>query len=93
MSTRCAEHAFDTRSILELVFAPATKAMGADHNWLAASDKEIVDATLGELERLFPTEIGPGVPGGGAQVLKATVVRVTRSVYVTTPGCNKFWPG
>mmetsp|Transcript_46288 Transcript_46288/g.90373 ORF Transcript_46288/g.90373 Transcript_46288/m.90373 type:complete len:543 (-) Transcript_46288:377-2005(-) len=93
MSTCCAEHASDTRSMLELVFAPATEAVGADRNWLAASDEEIVDATLGELERLFPTEIGPEVPGGGAQVLKSTVVRVPRSVYATTPGRNKFRPG
>eukprot|EP00537_Pseudo-nitzschia_pungens_P003000 CAMPEP_0172374794 /NCGR_PEP_ID=MMETSP1060-20121228/57635_1 /TAXON_ID=37318 /ORGANISM="Pseudo-nitzschia pungens, Strain cf. cingulata" /LENGTH=586 /DNA_ID=CAMNT_0013101617 /DNA_START=217 /DNA_END=1977 /DNA_ORIENTATION=+ len=92
MSTCCEEYASDTASMLELVFAPATEAVGADRNWIAASDEEIIDATLLELERLFPTEIGPDVPGGGARVTKSTVVRVPRSVYATTPGRNKFRP-
>lgn len=26
-------------------------------NWIAQSDEEIIDATMGELARLFPTEI------------------------------------
>eukprot|EP00536_Pseudo-nitzschia_multiseries_P002634 jgi/Psemu1/184015/e_gw1.35.115.1 len=92
MSTCCEEYASDTASMLELVFAPATEAVGADRNWIAASDEEIIDATLLELQRLFPTEIGPNAPNGGAQVTKSTVVRVPRSVYATTPGRNKFRP-
>ncbi len=92
MSTCCEEYASETNSMLELVFAPATEAVGADRNWIAASDEEIIEATLKELERLFPTEIGPKAANGGAQVLKSTVVRVPRSVYATTPGRNKFRP-
>jgi len=92
MSTCCEEYASDTASMLELVFAPATEAVGADRNWIGASDEEIIDATLLELRRLFPTEIGPDAPNGGAQVTKSTVVRVPRSVYATTPGRNKFRP-
>merc|ERR1712071_573335 len=92
MSTCCEEYASDTSSMLELVFAPATEAVGADRNWIAASDEEIIDATLLELRRLFPTEIGPDAADGGAQVTKSSVVRVPRSVYATTPGRNKFRP-
>lgn len=94
MSTCCEEYASSTNSMLELVFAPATPEVGAEQNWLASSDEEIIDATMKELERLFPKEIGPdAVDGrGGAQITKATVVRVPRSVYATTPGRNKFRP-
>jgi len=92
MSTCCDEYASETTSMLELVFAPATKSVGADRNWIACSDEEIIEATLVELQRLFPNEIGPGAPNGGAQVTKSTVVRVPRSVYATTPGRNKFRP-
>lgn len=91
MSVCCEEHASET-SMLELVFAPATEDVGADRNWIAASDEEIIDATLMELRRLFPTEIGPDAPDGGARVTKSTVVRVPRSVYAATPGRNKFRP-
>ena len=35
--------------MLELVFAPA-------EHWVGRSDQEIIDATLKELERLFPSE-------------------------------------
>ena len=92
MSTCCEEYASESTSMLELVFAPATESVGADRNWLAASDEEIIDATVLELQRLFPTEIGPDAPDGGAQVTKSSVVRVPRSVYATTPGRNKFRP-
>ena len=92
MSTCCEEYASETFSMLELVFAPATEAVGADRNWIGSSDEEIIEATLLELERLFPTEIGPNALNGGAQVTKSTVVRVPRSVYATTPGRNKFRP-
>jgi len=93
MSTCCDEYASETQSMVELVFAPCTKEAGADRNWIAATDAEIVDATIGELERLFPAEIGPGAPDGvGAQVVKSTVVRVPRSVYATTPGRGKYRP-
>lgn len=30
---------------------------GGNINWISKSDEEIIDATLAELERLFPTEV------------------------------------
>jgi len=92
MSTCCNEYASDNASMLELVFAPCTPKFGADRNWIAASDDEIIQATLKELERLFPTEIGSSNGSGAAKVIKSTVVRVPRSVYAATPGRNKFRP-
>jgi 15-cis-phytoene desaturase len=92
MSTCCAEYDSDDASMLELVFAPCSPAAGSDKNWIAASDEEVVAATMQELERLFPTEIGPGASDGGANIKKSSVVRVPRSVYAATPGRNKFRP-
>jgi 15-cis-phytoene desaturase len=92
MSTCCAEHDSDTESMVELVFAPCSPTAGSDKNWIAAPDEEVIAATIGELERLFPNEIGPGAPSGGAKVKKSSVVRVPRSVYAATPGRNKFRP-
>jgi 15-cis-phytoene desaturase len=94
MSVCCEEYASDKASMLELVFAPCNQAAGSDKNWIAASDDEIIDATVKELERLFPTEIGPNAADGlgGAKVTKSTVVRVPRSVYAASPGRNKFRP-
>lgn len=43
------EHYDPDRSMLELVFAPA-------EGWIGKPDQEIIDATLTELERLFPSE-------------------------------------
>lgn len=92
MSVCCEEYASDTNSMLELVFAPCSPVAGSEKNWIAASDEEIIATTLKELERLFPTEIGPSAPSGGAQLEKSTVVRVPRSVYAATPGRNKYRP-
>jgi 15-cis-phytoene desaturase len=93
MSTCCKEYADDKKSMLELVFAPCSPLAGGNVNWIAKKNEEIVAATMKELERLFPTEIGPGAPGGGgAQLLKSAVVKVPRSVYAAIPGRNKFRP-
>ncbi|CAB9498582.1 15-cis-phytoene desaturase, chloroplastic/chromoplastic [Seminavis robusta] len=92
MSVCCEEYASDKASMLELVFAPCSPVAGSEKNWIAASDEEIIDATVKELARLFPTEIGPGAMDGGAKVTKSTVVRVPRSVYAATPGRGKFRP-
>ena len=52
---------------------------------------EIVDATMKELERLFPAEVGPGVSAERrANLVKSTVVRVPQSISAATPGRNKF---
>ena len=93
MSTCCKEYASDTESMLELVFAPCSPIAGGKVNWIGKSDEEIIDATMAELARLFPTEIGPGAgPDGGAQVKKYAVVKVPRSVYAAIPGRNKYRP-
>ena len=92
MSNCCAEYASET-SMLELVFAPCSLEAGSPINWIAKSDSEIIDATMKELARLFPTEIGDDAPEQTrAQLTKSTVVRVPRSVYAAIPGRNKFRP-
>jgi 15-cis-phytoene desaturase len=79
--------------MLELVFAPCSPLAGGKTNWIAKSNQEIVDATMKELERLFPLEIGPGAPDGvGAKLLKHAVVKTPRSVYAAIPGRNKYRP-
>ena len=93
MSNNCAEYADDKRSMLELVFAPCSPDAGSPINWIAKSDSDIVDATLKELERLFPTEIGSNaLSETRANLIKSTIVRVPRSVYAATPGRNKYRP-
>mmetsp|Transcript_93719 Transcript_93719/g.268198 ORF Transcript_93719/g.268198 Transcript_93719/m.268198 type:complete len:240 (-) Transcript_93719:118-837(-) len=89
MSTCCREYASSEASMLELVFAPCSPKAGGNVNWIAKSDEKIVDATMGELKRLFPTEIAsdeawPSTLGEGkgtAKLTKHAVVRVPRSVY------------
>ena len=62
------------RSMLELVFAPAA-------DWIGRPDAEIVEATMKELERLFPTEIA--ADGSKAKLRKSIVVKTPLSVYKT----------
>lgn len=78
MSTTCKEYANDNKSMIELVFAPCSPIAGGNTNWIMKSNEEIIEATLKELERLFPTEIGPGAPNGGAKLVKSAVVKVGR---------------
>merc|ERR1719245_1560169 len=78
--------------MLELVFAPCSPIAGGKINWMGKSDQEIIDATMKELERLFPPEIGPHLPDGGAKLRKYAVVKVPRSVYAAIPGRNKYRP-
>jgi len=102
MSTTCKEYYDDDASMLELVFAPCSPLAGGNVNWIAKSDDEIIDATMGELARLFPTEIAndprwPATskqgPKGQAKLRKFAVVKVPRSVYAAIPGRNKYRPG
>ncbi|CAE8668743.1 unnamed protein product, partial [Polarella glacialis] len=92
MSTCVKEYYDEERSTLQLVFAPCSPLAGGKIDWLKRTDAEIVQATLGELERLFPTEIGTHLVGGGAKVRKSAVVRVPRSVYAAIPGRNRYRP-
>ena len=93
MSTTCKEYYDEEKSMIELVFAPCSPIAGGKTNWIAKSNQEIVDATMKELERLFPLEIGKKAPDGvGAKLLKHAVVKTPRSVYAAVPGRNKYRP-
>ncbi|MBC6475162.1 MAG: 15-cis-phytoene desaturase [Hormoscilla sp. GM102CHS1] len=82
MSNTCREYANPDKSMLELVLAPAA-------DWIGKSDQEIVEATLGELEKLFPQHFGSNRP---AKLLKYHVVKTPRSVYKATPGRQQHRP-
>ena len=95
MSVTCKEYYDDDESMLELVFAPCSPIAGGNVNWINKSDEEIIDATMGELARLFPDEIAadekwPATknqgPQGKAKLRKYAVVKVPRSVYAAIPG-------
>ncbi|HBB31739.1 MAG TPA: 15-cis-phytoene desaturase [Cyanobacteria bacterium UBA8803] len=82
MSNTCREYANPNRSMLELVLAPAK-------DWISKSDREIVDATMAELKKLFPNHFEGDDP---AQLLKYHVVKTPRSVYKATPGRQAHRP-
>jgi len=101
MSVTCKEYYDPNASMLELVFAPCSPLAGGNVNWISKTDEEIIDATMGELARLFPTEIAadPKWPStknqplsGQARLRKSAVVKVPRSVYAAIPGRNKYRP-
>ena len=98
MSVTCKEYYDPEASMLELVFAPCSPLAGGNVNWIGKSDEEIIDATMGELARLFPTEIAaddkwPATknqgPQGQAKLRKYAVVKVPRSVYAAIPGMDE----
>ena len=82
MSNTCREYANPDRSMLELVLAPAK-------DWINKSDAEIIEATIAELEKLFPNHFGSENP---AKLLKSHVVKTPRSVYKATPGRQEHRP-
>jgi 15-cis-phytoene desaturase len=82
MSNTCREYANPSRSMLELVLAPAK-------DWISKSDEEIVRATMAELEKLFPDHFQGDNP---AKLLKSHVVKTPRSVYKATPGRQQYRP-
>ncbi|NEQ30111.1 MAG: 15-cis-phytoene desaturase, partial [Leptolyngbya sp. SIO4C5] len=82
MSNTCREYANPDRSMLELVLAPA-------QDWIERSDAEIVEATLKELQNLFPQHFGDENP---AKLLKYQVVKTPRSVYKAIPGRQAHRP-
>lgn len=90
MSTTCKEYYDTEQSMLELVFAPCSPIAGGKVNWIAKPDQEIIDSTMKELERLFPTEIA--ADGSKATLRKYAVVKTPRSVYAAIPGRNKYRP-
>ncbi|CAI5929853.1 unnamed protein product [Closterium sp. NIES-64] len=84
MSVTCKGYADENASMLELVFAPAKE-------WIGRSDEDIVQATMVELERLFPTEIR--ADGSKAKLKKSIVVKTPRSVYKAVTGRQAYRPG
>lgn len=80
MSNTCREYENPDKSMLELVLAPAK-------DWIGRSDEDIVEATMVELEKLFPEQIPHQ-----AKLLKYKVVKTPRSVYKAVPGCQEFRP-
>jgi 15-cis-phytoene desaturase len=80
MSNTCKEYEDPDKSMLELVVAPAAA-------WIDKSDAEILDATLKELEKLFPDHLPTP-----AKVRKSHVVKTPRSIYTATPGREAFRP-
>ncbi|KAJ1432013.1 phytoene dehydrogenase [Ochromonadaceae sp. CCMP2298] len=90
MSRTCKEYYDEERTMLELVFAPCSPIAGGKVNWIAKSDDEIIAAVMGELERLFPTEVA--ADGSKAKLRKFAVVKTPRSVYAAVPGRNKYRP-
>ncbi len=81
MSTTCKEYYDNERSMLELVFAPAK-------DWIGRSDEDIIDATMKELERLFPTEIK--ADQSLAKIRKYKVIKTPLSVYKATAGREDY---
>nr|AUE44530.1 phytoene desaturase [Grateloupia catenata] len=84
MSNTCREYADPEKSMLELVLAPADEYIGK-------TDEVIVEATMSELERLFPQCIGTRA-ADPAKLLKFKVVKTPRSVYKTVKGLQPKRP-
>ncbi len=82
MSITCKEYEDPNRSMLELVFAPARE-------WINRSDEEILEATLGELKKLFPDHF---TGDDQAKLRKYKVVKTPLSVYKAVPGCQELRP-
>eukprot|EP00282_Hemiselmis_andersenii_P016276 CAMPEP_0114129946 /NCGR_PEP_ID=MMETSP0043_2-20121206/11745_1 /TAXON_ID=464988 /ORGANISM="Hemiselmis andersenii, Strain CCMP644" /LENGTH=568 /DNA_ID=CAMNT_0001223253 /DNA_START=131 /DNA_END=1838 /DNA_ORIENTATION=- len=101
MSVTCKEYEDTDRSMLELVFAPAaakfggqsTQEFGEYEDWIGRSDEDIVDATMRELENLFPQNIGAAAKDSDrASLRKSKVVKTPASVYWSKPGMQKHRP-
>ncbi|WP_071516684.1 15-cis-phytoene desaturase [Geitlerinema sp. PCC 9228] len=82
MSNTCRGYADPDRSMLELVLAPAAE-------WIGRSDEEIINATMEELQKLFPQHF---TGENRAQLRKYHVVKTPRSVYKATPGRQAYRP-
>ncbi len=82
MSITCKEYEDPNKSMLELVFAPAK-------DWIHRSDQDIIDATMGELKKLFPMHF---TGNSEAKLLKFKVVKTPLSVYKAVPGCQELRP-
>jgi len=84
MSNTCREYYDKDRSMLELVLAPA-------QDYIGKPDEYILEATMKELQKLFPQHIGPQATEP-ANVRKYHVVQTPRSVYKTTKNLEPCRP-
>tara|TARA_B100000214_G_scaffold366624_1_gene335826 strand:- start:97 stop:1491 length:1395 start_codon:yes stop_codon:yes gene_type:complete len=82
MSITCKEYEDPNRSMLELVFAPAK-------DWISRKDEEIIDATMKELNKLFPMHFSGD---NQAKLRKYKVIKTPQSVYKAVPGCQDLRP-
>ncbi len=82
MSITCKAYEDPDRSMLEVVLAPAK-------DWIDKSDEAIIEATMKELERLFPQHLTGENP---AKLRKYKVVKTPRSVYTASPGRQAYRP-
>ena len=82
MSITCKEYEDPNRSMLELVFAPAK-------DWISRKDEEIIEATMKELTKLFPSHF---TGENQAKLRKYKVVKTPKSVYKAVPGCQDLRP-
>ncbi len=82
MSNTCKEYANSDRSMLELVLAPAK-------DWISRSESDILDATMAELQKLFPQHF---TGENTAKLLKHKIVKTPRSVYRAIPGRQAYRP-
>jgi 15-cis-phytoene desaturase len=90
MSVTCKEYYDEEKSMLELVFAPCSPLAGGEVNWIAKSDEDIIDATMGELARLFPTEIAaddkwPSTKGQVRVWFLVCLSPFQKSTFLTSP--------
>ncbi|KAH9572379.1 hypothetical protein CY35_02G146200 [Sphagnum magellanicum] len=91
------DHLLFSRSPLLSVYADMSTTCkqeyyNPDHSMLKlVFDKDIIDATMGELAKLFPDEIAADQTK--AKILKYHVLKTPRSVYKTVPNCESYcWP-
>lgn len=82
MSNTCKEYEDPDRSMLELVFAPAK-------DWISRSEEDIINATMEELKKLFPTHF---TGTDQANLRKYKIVKTPLSVYKAIPGCQELRP-
>jgi uncharacterized protein with NAD-binding domain and iron-sulfur cluster len=82
MSNTCNGYANPHHSILELVFSPFS-------DWISKWKEKILQATLGELKKLFLNYFGGE---NSAKLLEYYLVKTPRSVYKATPGCQQYPP-
>ncbi len=63
--------------------------MSPAKDWISRKDEEIIEATMKELTKLFPTHFSGN---NQAKLRKYKVVKTPQSVYKAVPGCQDLRP-